>query len=560
MQKSRLLSRRICSAIVLSGLFLVTAQGLAAPAIDSGQVLRDVQQTERTIPQKPQAHVDVTDSVRPPLADNGGMQILVSQFTITGQDIIAVEQLQELLAVYVNKEQSLAGIQQAANVITKHFRKIGYPVAQAYVPAQDIKDGIVEITVLVGRVGEVIVKNSGTAREQAVRQQLIALQPGAYITQAKLERAALLANELPNASAKLTLTPGRVTGLTNIIVDIKDNGARTSGYVLANNWGNRFTGSWQVGSAVNIANLTRWGDMTSLSLTTSGKGLVSGGLNYQMPINEGLKFTMGYSQMRYELSNDPNFDPSRDYGTAYTNHVDISYALNRSRVSNLNLLLGYDQKRLEDNYAGYFTSKHSHIYSVGLSSDSNDSWGGGGASANTLTHYQGKLSGTSGLQTVNTGNWHKTAFSVMRQQNITERLSAFLSFSGQMAGGNLDTSERFSLGGATGIRAYPVGEASGDEAWMLNTELRWLLPKKIGKGSVQLVAFYDTGTSYIEKNPTTVSDTNRRSLSGAGLGINYAVPSDYYVKLHYAWKLGSEAAKSDTDKSGRLWLQVVKLF
>ena len=545
---------------MLSGLLMATTPIMAAPQQpDSGQILRDTQQTERTIPRHSQAQVDIKEDARPPLTDNTGQRVLVDKFRITGQNIVPVDQLEQLVAAYTKKEQTLAGMQQAANAITRYFRSKGYPLAQAYIPAQDITGGVVEIAVLIGRVGEVTIKHSSTIHDKAIRQQLIGLQAGDYITQAKLERATLLANELSGVEAKMTLTPGKTTGLTNVILTVQQKGGKISGSTSVNNWGNRFTGSWQLNNTINFANLSQRGDNASLALTTTGENLVSGNVNYQIPLWEGGKLNVGYSQMRYELGEE--MADRQGTGTAYTTHVDITYMVNRSRNSNLNMIIGYDKKRLDDQDRFDSSNKNSRVFSFGLSGDSNDSWGGGGIVAYSLTRYQGNLNGSSGLYALPTGNWDKTAFSLMRMQNITDRLSLFLSFSGQEAGRNLDTSERFSLGGATGVRAYPLGEASGDEAWMLNSELRWLLPRKIGKGSIQLIGFYDTGTSHIEKNPNPANPSpNRRSLSGAGLGINYTVPSDYYIKVHYAWKTGSEAAKSDTDKSGRLWLQAVKLF
>ena len=545
---------------MLSGLLMATTPIMAAPQQpDSGQILRDTQQTERTIPRHSQAQVDIKEDARPPLTDNTGQRVLVDKFRITGQNIVPVDQLEQLVAAYTKKEQTLAGMQQAANAITRYFRSKGYPLAQAYIPAQDITGGVVEIAVLIGRVGEVTIKHSSTIHDKAIRQQLIGLQAGDYITQAKLERATLLANELSGVEAKMTLTPGKTTGLTNVILTVQQKGGKISGSTSVNNWGNRFTGSWQLNNTINFANLSQRGDNAFLALTTTGENLVSGNVNYQIPLWEGGKLNVGYSQMRYELGEE--MADRQGTGTAYTTHADITYMVNRSRNSNLNMIIGYDKKRLDDQDRFDSSNKNSRVFSFGLSGDSNDSWGGGGIVAYSLTRYQGNLNGSSGLYALPTGNWDKTAFSLMRMQNITDRLSLFLSFSGQEAGRNLDTSERFSLGGATGVRAYPLGEASGDEAWMLNSELRWLLPRKIGKGSIQLIGFYDTGTSHIEKNPNPANPSpNRRSLSGAGLGINYTVPSDYYIKVHYAWKTGSEAAKSDTDKSGRLWLQAVKLF
>ena len=49
-----------------------------------------------------------------------------------------------------------------------------------------------------------------------------------------------------------------------------------------------------------------------------------------------------------------------------------------------------------------------------------------------------------------------------------------------------------SLGGPYGVRAYPIGEAAGDDGWRWTTELRWNIPQREGdKNTWQLIAFAD---------------------------------------------------------------------
>ena len=121
---------------MLSGLLLAAPPAVAAPQQpDSGQILRDTQQTERTIPKHAQAQVDIKEEVRPPLTDSTGQRVLVDKFRITGQNVVPVNQLEQLVATYTKKEQTLAGMQQAANAITRHLRGKGFPLAQAYIPA-----------------------------------------------------------------------------------------------------------------------------------------------------------------------------------------------------------------------------------------------------------------------------------------------------------------------------------------------------------------------------------------------------------------------------------------
>ena len=122
------------------------------------------------------------------------------------------------------------------------------------------------------------------------------------------------------------------------------------------------------------------------------------------------------------------------------------------------------------------------------------------------------------------GHFGKWNLNLTRLQHIDDRLSLYLSYSRQWATKNLDSSEKFSLGGPYGVRAYPVGEASGDDGW------------------------------------SGYTGPQSRSLYGAGVGVNWSNQANWVAHLHYAWKIGREEATSDTDRSGRFWFQLYKFF
>ena len=132
---------------------------------------------------------------------------------------------------------------------------------------------------------------------------------------------------------------------------------------------------------------------------------------------------------------------------------------------------------------------------------------------------------------------------------------------GQFAGKNLDSSEKFGLGGANAVRAYPGGEAFGDQGYVLNLELRQPLPKwwDSQPGQMQLSGFIDTGTVTLNKSPI-VTGNNRRTLSGIGLGLTWDDPGSFSVRMFYATKVGNAVATSIPDSPSRVWLQAVKYF
>ena len=55
----------------------------------------------------------------------------------------------------------------------------------------------------------------------------------------------------------------------------------------------------------------------------------------------------------------------------------------------------------------------------------------------------------------------------------SQRLDLQILGSMQLANKNLDSSEKFTLGGIGGVRAYPSGEASGDEGRKISFDLKY---------------------------------------------------------------------------------------
>ena len=78
-------------------------------------------------------------------------------------------------------------------------------------------------------------------------------------------------------------------------------------------------------------------------------------------------------------------------------------------------------------------------------------------------------------------------------------------------------------------------------------------------GQMQLIGFIDTGTVTLNKNPWAAGQ-NRRTLSGAGIGLNWVSNNDFAVKAYFAHKLGNAVATSAPDATNRFWIQGVKYF
>ena len=545
---------KTCAVIAASVLLSSGAVVFAAETTPkAGDVLRDTRQTERQIPERKAPNVTVEQTIKPPLEADKSLAVFVKSYRFSGQDVIAAEQLAGLLTNYTAKDMNLASLQQAADVIARHFQQQGYFVAQAYLPQQDISEGVVEIAVIIGRYGDLIIKNQTRVSDAVIRQQLRTLKPGAYIQTDQMERAALLAGDLTGVTVKTTLTPGKTPGTADVIVDVTPKGKDWQGMLSYDNYGSRLTGYRKATTNLSYNNPFRAGDKLSGTFTRTDNNQDTGDLTYQIPLAEGSNLTLRYSKVNYDLGEE--YAGQGFSGTAYTKHADWTYALRRSRNANQYLQVGYDHKRLEDINTSETDNAVSRMVSLGLSGDAGDDLWGGGANAYSLMYYSGTTSSNVGAH----GSWEKYTYSFMRQQNINGKLTAFLSISGQRATENLDGSEKFSLGGPYGVRAYPVSEGAGDEGYLTTAELRYTVPVREKGAMWQFSAFYDRGVSIIDK--TSNDEGNRRVVSGMGLGVQYAKPADYAIRATYAWRIGSNESQADSHfGKSRLWLQAVKFF
>jgi hemolysin activation/secretion protein len=550
------------SIVLVASIAVFSLPAIAQQPPSSGGLIQQV--PPAPTPQRAPPDVRIEQGGKPsaPLADD--TRIRVNALSITGQTVYSVGQLLEITGFLPGREFSLSELRAMAARITDHYNRNGYIVAQAYLPAQNIRDGTVAIQVIEGRYGKVVLRNSSNLNEGLANGLLSGLNAGDTITIAPLEERLLLLSDLPGVGVRSTLVPGEAVGTSDLIVDVVP-GRRVNGSVEADNHGNRYTGEFRLGGTVNLNNLAGQGDVLSVRALASS-GLTYGRISYQAQFGRA---TLGvaYTALEYRLGRE--FENLGAHGTAQIASVYGSYPLIRSRNTNLYALAGFDAKTFHDriDLTNATTDRKIGVATFGLAGDHRDNWGGGGFSAYSGTWSAGSLDietpaarAADALTARSNGGYSKLGFHAMRLQTLGGPFSLYAAIRGQFASKNLDISEKMSLGGAYAVRAYPEGEAYADQGYVLNLEARMLLPKPANLvGQMHLVGFVDTGSVTINKNPWLPGD-NTRTLSGAGVGLTWADYNNFVVRAYWAHKLGNEIATSAPDAKSRFWIQAVKYF
>ena len=138
-----------------------------------------------------------------------------------------------------------------------------------------------------------------------------------------------------------------------------------------------------------------------------------------------------------------------------------------------------------------------------------------------------------------------------RTQRITDKLNLTTKLSGQTSDNNLDSAEKFDIGGSQAVRAFKQGDSSGDTGWLANLDLRYSLTEM-----VVLNTFYDFGQVRYSQNPWD-SSNNTATRSGTGVGVDI-FGSDWKISMVGAWKVAG-ASESEPDNH-QFWVQLINSF
>lgn len=327
------------------------AQAQVAP--DAGSILREQTQPRLELPTRPAPEIKFNEPVRPALKPNATRFVLKS-FRISGNSAFPQSELQALVQDYAGKEIGYADLDAAAARISRYYRDRGYMVARAYLPAQDIVDGNVEIAVLEGRYGKADLNNRSRVRDSVVRGYIDGF-PGTAVFAPNIERKVFLLNDLAGVNeARVALRPGATVGESDITLELSP-APLVTGNVEFDNHGNRYTGANRLGGQINLLSPLGLGDQFSARLTKGFDGLEYGRLNYLLPLGgDGFKLGGTYSATRYKLGG--AFAPLNASGDSHSYTLSVSYPFIRSRTFNLYGQIAYDWRDFEDRVASTATA------------------------------------------------------------------------------------------------------------------------------------------------------------------------------------------------------------
>lgn len=563
--------------VVAAGALPVTFAVAQTQAPSAGSELRPFRQAP-AVPDRPSSTLQIPAAPKPAVRQAPGLKLEVKAFRITGLSVASEQAFLPALEQFLGPDRGFVDLERAARAVTDQLRADGYFLAQAYLPAQKVEDGIVEIAVLEGRIGQVKVeqKSEVPIQRSIIDGLLSALPPGTVIRDIDLERTLFLVGDLRGIKIESVLEPGEVPGTADLTVVVTAT-PRLQGSLTADNQGSAFTGEYRLGAGLDWNSPLERGDQLSLRLMRSvSNRLTFGRISYLTPLGPlGTKVGAAYSNLSYSLGT-AQFKPLDAGGNATVGSLFVLHPLIRQRNLNLFTTLSHDRRTLFDEFKTLDLEnlRSLDVDVLNLVGDSRDRWLSGGINTFSLSLTSGRVALRSALQKIIDtssigrrveGNFQKLNFEYSRLQQFDAEgdYFGFVSISGQQGSKNLDSSEKMSLGGLEGVRAYADGEAASDSAVRLSVELRTPIaipPSYNLPGYVIASLFFDAARGHINEQPLVTDLNNVRTLKGAGVGLRWGVPDNFLVLATMAFRLTSRGSGDPSDRKPRIFLSLSKSF
>lgn len=476
-------------------------------------------------------------------------------------------ELQAAVADRIGTSVTFADLEQLAARAMAVYQQHGFSLVQAFVPVQEVVDGVVKITISEGVLGNVsidVAEGTPVARER-VAKTLAVLEPGKPLNGRQYERAMLLLSDLPGIKPQSAIAAGATVGTTDLTVQVSERDRLQYGLEV-DNYGTRDSGRHRITGNLRWASPFERGDNFDVRvMLAQGMHTAFGRVSYETPVGyRGLRIGGGLARVQYELGGP--FAALEPEGVGTVADLSFSYPVIRQRSSNLFVRGVMDNKDLTDRFkaVGFETRKRIRGVGLGMSFEKRDKFlGGGYTSANGLL-YRGNLDikdATSqafdnppfGYDTE--GSFGKVSLQLARLQYLAPKFSLFLGTGMQRASKNLDAYEKLSLGGPKAVRAYATGEVLVDDGWLATMELRYA-----ANPETTLFVFYDAARGDFFHDPRPFDVFTSRSLRGHGLGLNWSKPGKVTVNFSIAWRGTDPGVTDGGDRNPRLFWSIQKAF
>ncbi|WP_414649318.1 ShlB/FhaC/HecB family hemolysin secretion/activation protein [Dyella sp.] len=508
------------------------------------------------------AHAPLPDNVVPPVRNRdaaAARTVLVQGFRVQGVGehpdagitpasigALADAQLKKLGGGSVPAALDFAQLQQVADALTDTYRKAGFIFGTAFLPAQTVgEDHMVELRVLEGTLGRVIVKGNKRYRARAIAAPVLPLT-GKVLRKGDVDEALLYARELPGVSVSSTFQPGEKTGQTDLLMVANEAKRPYTITTGANNYGTELTGRYRAQLGVAWNSPLGIGDSftANVDYAMDPRNNVYGALAYRVPVLSvtGLSGVIAATRSELQLSNgtfaalDVKGPGSSQYAGADWKFINtdvlqmqasLHYIRERSKLTSLGIPLS-DQRFDVAELAWAMNRTDQKLHGIDL------------LQVSLRKSIADRSQEPDLVSPDHSHSFLSTRLSYTRLQFLTKSQRAYFKLGGQWSNDALVPLEQFVIGGPDSVRAYPIADGLADRGYYASLEYHVDAPGFGDKVSpfyarpwrelLELEAFVD----YARGFPAGAdrADLSAITYKGVGAGLIFRLPRFHRFEFH----------------------------
>jgi hemolysin activation/secretion protein len=502
-------------------------------------------------PPRPELRMPAPEApvLTPPPPGAEAVRLVPRAILVEGATAILPGRIEAETSRLIGREVTVAEIFALAQRLEQLYLDAGFFLSRVVVPPQRVENGVVRIRAIEGSIAEIEYEGDigpAIAQVRAFLAPLLAERP---LSVATLERALLLANDIPGVTAAATLRPGTTEGAPLLSVSVSRK--PYDGVLVYDNRGSRLQGPTQLFAIGGLNSFTRFGERTELLIVTTALRGQPEQRREQNFAQLNLSGYLGGSGLALRAFAGVNrTEPGTPLaeigyrGNVFVAGIGASYPIIRSRATTLTVTGQFDiynadsqedaqralQQRTE---ARYRTAR------FGLEASFRDEWLGiTGMRATFHRGIDGFRASPNDITALVPRPGAEPGF--IKWTGEVSRLQALFSagrwafdllgvVAGQYTNDLLPQQEKFFLGGDRLGRGFYAGEVTGDRAVIGSVELRATSVLRLTEADadglpVQFYGFVDLGRAWDRAAPGLPTPA-AIPMRSAGLGVRMDIRS-----------------------------------
>lgn len=450
----------------------------------------------------------------------GGPVFVLRDITFGPSRFLCAATLADLARPYLNSPVAVSDIQKLIDDVNLAYARLGQTSSSAVLPPQSIKQGLLRIDLIEGKIGELKFED-GVVQPDRLKRQL-ALNAGEVLDVAELAGRMAMLNRTGDVQFRTALQPGTQFGLTDVTVSATQP-ARNSLQFFGDNFGVSTVGRAEGGALYQRAGLLGADDRLKLYAVKS-RGNISNNVSYTFGIGDfGTRLGLAYAQSGIRIINGPS-SGLEITGTSRTSTVnlvqpvygDVNWlalvnaggALSNSTTKQANSPI--TENNTTKGSVGFTLSYYGDSFNVSVSSNL-------AAARSELVIVNQKLD-----YSVASGSF-SGAFKLPAGFSV-QTSGSWSAASVMLVPGD----QLFQLGGSSSLRGYPSNTVAGGRGYSGSFELHRAMDELTP--GIDVFAFLDHGRVYSTFPKQTL-------LTSVGVGLSYAANERVTTELSIGFPL-----------------------